>query len=169
MLQVQPDNGLVVNVSEQSRGDRNAEPAMCVVYGVGSVICDSSKKINEEEMSLLRLLGRGFVNPSTIDAKHHWPYDAPTPQAKESNDHTIVGAHGDLTDIALQRVLTVTGAQGYVSTTDGSLSYDQKRSAPTKVQEDTVTRQHVDMGQDNRTETQLTLTLQPDSLASSTP
>lgn len=169
VLQVQPDNGLVVKISEQSRGDRNAEPALCVVYGIGSVICDSSKKVNEEEMALLRLLGRGFVNPSTIDAKHHWSYDASTPEAKENNDYTIVGQHGDLTDISLQRVLTVSGAQGYVATTDGSLSYDQKRSAPTKVEEDTVTRQHVDIGQDNRTETQVTLTLQHDSLASSTP
>jgi len=166
VLGVQPDTGLIVNVSEQGRGDRSAEPAMCVVYGIGSVVCDSSKKVNEEEMSLLRVLGRNFVNPSQLDAKRHWQNIEAMAGGKETNDYTIASDDTNgMLGIDYLRVLTIEGANGYRADTRGTLSYNQKLSVPVLLKEDTVTREHVAQGQDNRIEQQLTLTLTTDSLA----
>lgn len=166
VLGVQPDTGLIVSIAEQGRGDRSAAPAMCVVYGIGMVNCDSNAKINEEEMSLMRVLGRNFVNPSLLDAKRHWQNVESTSNAKEINDYTILRDDTNgLLSIDFQRQLTVTGAGGYRADTNGSIAYNQKLSVPTQVKEDTVTRQHLDQGQDDRVEQQLTLTLMTDSLA----
>ncbi len=166
IMGVQPDTGLIVSVAEQGRGNRSAEPATCVVYGIGSVVCDPNAKVNEEEMSLLRVLGRNFVNTSTIDAKRHWQNVANGAGGKEVNDYTISSDnHDGLLGIDFQRVLTVEGASGYRADTHGSLSYNEKLSVPTQVKEDTVTRTHVGQGQDNRVEQQLTLNLTTDSLA----
>jgi hypothetical protein len=165
VVEVQADTGTVVRISEQARETRSAEPATCVVYGIGAVICDTSKKINEEEMALLRLLGHNFVNDEAIDAKHHWRFAESNPQARETNDYTIVGERGGLAQISLQRVLDVSGADGYNATTDGQLLYDREHAVPRSLKEETITRQHVGMGQDNRVDQQLTLSLQTDSLA----
>ncbi len=166
VLAVQPDTGLVVSVAEQGRGDRTAVPAMCVVYGIGSVVCDAEKKVNEEEMTLLRMLGRNFVNPSQLDIKRHWQNVNAMPGGKETNDYTIASDDNNgLLSIDYQRVLTIEGANGYRADTNGSLSYNQKLSVPLKIKEDTVTRRHVGQGQDDRIEQQLTLTLTTDSLA----
>lgn len=166
VLMVQPDTGLVVSVAEQGRGDRTAAPATCVVYGIGSVVCDPDKKVNEEEMSLLRVLGRNFVNPSQLDLKKHWQNVNAMPGGKEVNDYTISSDNNNgLLSIDYQRALTIEGANGYRADTSGNISYNQKLSVPLKLKEDTVTRRHVGQGQDDRIEQQLTLTLTTDSLA----
>jgi len=163
---VQADTGLIVSIAEQGRGDRTAAPATCVVYGIGSVICDPNAKINEEEMSVMRVLGRNFINTSTIDNNHHWQNIETGAGGKEINDYTIShDNHDGMLSIDFQRVLTIEGANGYRADTHGSLSYNQKLSVPTLVKEDTVTRTHPGQGQDNRVEQQLTLTLTTDSLA----
>ncbi len=155
-----------MTVAEQGRGDRSAAPATCVVYGIGSVNCELNAKINEEEMSLLRVRGRNFVNPSTIDNRHHWQNIETGAGGKEINDYTISKDNNDgLLGIDFQRVLTVEGAGGYRADTSGSLSYNQKLSVPTLLKEDTVTRTHPAQGQDSRVEQQLTLTLTTDSFA----
>jgi hypothetical protein len=166
VMGVQPDTGLVVSIAEQGRGTRSAESATCVVYGIGSVICDPNAKVNEEEMSLLRVLGRNFINTSTLDSNRHWQNVATGAGGKEVNDYTISkDNHDGLLGIDIRRVLTVEGANGYRADTTGSLDYNQKLSVPIQVKEDTVTRTHVGQGQDNRVEQQLTLTLTSDSLA----
>jgi len=163
---VQPDTGLIISISEQGRADRTAAPATCVVYGIGSVICDPNAKINEEEMSVMRVLGRNFINTSTIDNNHHWQNVETGAGGKEVNDYTIThDNHDGMLSIDFQRVLTVEGAGGYHADTHGSLSYNQKLSVPTLIKEDTVTRTQLGQGQDDRTEQQLTLTLTTDSLA----
>jgi hypothetical protein len=169
VLMVQPDTGLVVSIAEQGRGDRTAAPATCVVYGIGSVVCDSEKKVKEEEISQLRLLGRNFVNPSQLDLKRHWQNVNAMPGGKETNDYTISSDNNNgLLSIDYQRALTIEGANGYRADTNGNLSYNQKLSVPIKLKEDTVTRRSVGQGQDDRIELQLTLTLTSDSLAQAT-
>lgn len=166
VLGVQPDTGLVVSISEQARGNRTANPATCVTYGMGSVLCDSSQKVNEEEMALLRVIGRNFVNPALIDTKHHWQTSENINGGTETNDYTIASDSGNGTiGIDYLRVLKIEGAGGFRADTHGNLSYDQKRTIPTQIKEDTVTRQNQGAGQDNRTEQQITLTLSSDSLA----
>jgi hypothetical protein len=166
VMGVQPDTGLIVNIAEQGRGDRSAAPAMCVVYGIGLVNCEPNAKVNEEEMSLLRVLGRNFVNPATIDNRHHWQNVESGAGGKEINDYTIArDDNNGVLSIDFQRQLTVEGAAGYRADTTGNIAYNQRLSVPTLVKEDTVTRQHLGEGQDDRVEQQLTLTLTTDSLA----
>jgi len=135
---------------------------------MGGVICNPSQKVNEEEMSLLRVLGRNFVNPSTIDTNHHWQNIESGAGGKEVNDYTIThDNHDGMLSIDFQRVLAVEGAGGYHADTHGSLFYNKLLSVPTLIKEDTVTRTQLGQGQDDRTEQQLTLTLTTDSLAQS--
>lgn len=166
VLQVQPDTGLVVQVSEQALNRRNSVPTMCVVYGTGTVICDQTKGgVNEEESSLLRFLGRNFVNPALIDKNKHWQTTASDAQSKETNDFTLGQASGDTVPITYQRVLKVQGASGFDATTDGSLTYNQKLSVPVVIKEDTTTRKNTGMGNYDTNRQQITLTLTGDSLA----
>lgn len=166
VLAVQPDTGLVVRISENARETRSAEPAMCVTYANGSFICESGKKINEEEYTLLRLLGKNFVDASQLDAKNHWRYGVTSPDQDETSDYTINSSKNDVLSIALTRVLKAKGAQGYTADTQGSLTYDQKADVPLSDSEDTVTR--YDGAQSyNRLEAQIDLKLVSDSTAGS--
>lgn len=165
VLAVQPDSGLVVRISEQAHDTRNSVPTMCVAYGSGAVVCDQSHgDLNEEEMSLLRVIGKDFINQSLIDAKHHWQYAQSTPQAHETNDYTINSTNGDVLGISFERVLKVETGQPFNATTNGTISYNQKLSVPTGLEEDTVTRKDTGGGNYDRIEQRITLSLATDSM-----
>lgn len=165
VLTVQPDSGLVVRVSEQAHDTRSSVPTMCVAYGSGAVICDQSHgDLNEEEMSLLRVIGKDFINQSLIDAKHHWQYSQSTAQAKETNDYTINSTNGDMLGISFERVLKVETGQPFDATTNGTITYNQKLSVPTGLNEDTITRRDTGGGNYDRIEQRVTLSLAADSM-----
>jgi hypothetical protein len=165
VMQVQPDQGLVVQIAEQARNRRDATPTMCVIYGTGMNICDQSHgQLNAEEMTLLRFLGRNFVNRSEIDAKNHWRYSTNTPQADETNDYTIANSRGETLDINYQRVLKVSGAGGFDATTDGSLTYNEKLSVPLSIKEQTTSRKNTGMGNYTTSRQDLSFTLNQDSM-----
>ena len=164
VVSVQPDTGLVVRVSENARGARSAEPAMCVTYGTGQLICDSSKKVNEEEYALLRLLGRNFINRAEIDANNHWHYGTDTSDGSESNDYTINGDRDGVLSVNFQRELKVRGPQGYTADTQGTLSYNEKMSLPVSESEETVTRAQTGESY-NRLDQQISFSLVSDSMA----
>lgn len=170
VIAVQPDSGLVVRVSEQGRGDRNNEPTMCVTYGTGTVVCDQSKGgPNEEEFSLLRILGRDFVNPVLMDSKKHWRTSSQGAGGQETNDYTVNAQNGDIYDISFQRVLEVSGAQSYNASTQGKIVYNQKLSVPTSMTEDTITRRNGIGGDYTTIDQKMTFSLATDSLASAKP
>ena len=165
VLAVQPDSGLVVRVSEQAHDTRNGAPTMCVAYGSGAVVCDQSHgDLNEEEMSLLRVIGKDFINQSLIDAKHHWQYSQSTPQAQETNDYTINTTNGDVLGISFERVLKVQAGQPFNATTNGTITNNEKLSVPTGLNEDTVTRKDTGGGNYDRVEQRITLNLASDSM-----
>jgi hypothetical protein len=165
IMQVQPDTGLVVQISEKARNRRDAVPTMCVTYGNGAVICDQSKgQLNEEEMTLLRFLGRNFVNHSLIDAHNHWQYTASDPESTETNDYTIAKTTGDVLDINYQRVLKVSGANAFNATTDGSLTYNEKLSMPVAIKEQTIGRKNTGAGNYDTNHQDMTFTLVQDSM-----
>lgn len=165
VMQVQPDTGLVVQIAEQARNRRDAVPTMCVTYGNGAVICDQSKgQLNEEEMTLLRFLGRNFVNRAMIDAHNHWQYASNDSQAAETNDYTLGKTNGDLLDISYQRVLKVAGANAYNATTDGSLTYNEKFSMPVSIKEQTTTRKNTGAGNYDTSRQDMSFTLAQDSM-----
>lgn len=165
VMQVQPDTGLVVQIAEQARNRRDAVPTECVTYGNGAVICDQSHgQLNEEEMNLLRFLGRNFVNSSLIDVHNHWQYASNDPQSSETNDYTIGKTAGDMLDINYQRVLKVTGAQAFNATTDGSMTYNKALSMPVSVKEETMTRKNTGAGNYDTVRQDMTFTLSQDSM-----
>lgn len=165
VLQVQPDTGLVVQIAEQARNRRDAVPTECVTYGNGAVVCDQSHgQLNEEEMTLLRFLGRNFINSALIDAKHHWQYAANTAESSETNDYTLGASKGDTVDIAYQRLLKVTGANGFNATTDGSMSYNKTLNMPVSVKEQTLTRRNTGAGNYDTTRQDMTFSLAQDSM-----
>lgn len=165
VMAVQQDGGLVVQVSENAQNTRNSVPTMCVAYGNGAVVCDQSHgDVNEEEMSLLRVIGKDFVNHALIDNKNHWQYANSTPNAKETNDYTINSTTGDMLGISFQRYLKVTTDQPFEATTDGKITYNEKMTVPTSLSEDTVTRRNTGGGNYDRVEQRVTLTLASDSM-----
>lgn len=165
VLAVQPDTGLVVRISEEARETRTAKPATCVIYGSSAPICDTSAKINEEELTLLRLLGRTFVDQGQIDANHHWQLAISSPAFSETSDFTIAGQSVGILKITGQRVSKTEGARGSRTTTNLQIDYDQNKLVPTLVKEDSVMRQSIGMGRDNRVASMTTLTLVSDSMA----
>lgn len=167
VMAVQPDLGLVVNVSEHAQNTRNSVPTMCVAYGNGNVICDQSHgDLNGEEMSLLRVIGRDFVNRAQIDNKNHWQTGQSSPDAKETNDYTIVSTNGDVLGITFERFLKVTTGQPFEATTNGKITYNEKLTVPMMLSEDTVTRRNTGAGNYDRIEQHVTLNLANDSMAS---
>lgn len=162
VLAVQADSGTVVRISEQSRARPALGPATCVAYGTGLVQCDAIANVTVEEMSLLRLLGRGFLNFGEVDRQRSWHNGASDGRAQESNDYRITSESKGVFEIAFQRVLNVPGFDGYVSTTTGSLSYNQERSAPTSLTQQTITKAQT--GTDDPIVEDLTLRLQSASL-----
>jgi len=163
VLQVQPDTGIVVRISESARNTRSAEPTTCVTYGNGQFICETDKKINEEEYTLLRLLGKNFVNRAQLDAKHHWMYGTDSAASAETSDYTIDSDKNGILGIALSRQQRVKGAQGYTATTEGKLTYNERMSVPLSDTEDTVTRAEGGASY-NRFEQQISLNLVSDSM-----
>jgi hypothetical protein len=115
-------------------------------------------------MCLLRLLGRNFVNFAAIDHQRTWQNGATDGRAHETNTFRITGQSKTLLNIAFDRVLNVPGADGYVSTTKGQLSYDATDDAPTSVTQQTIIQPQI--GSDVATVEDLTLTLQTVSLTS---
>lgn len=164
VVSVQSDTGTVVRVSEQSQARPNLQPAACVAYGTGLVQCDAIQNVTVEEMSLLRLLGRDFLNWGQIDRQRSWHNGAFDGRARETNDYRITAQTNGLFEIAFERVLSVPGYDGYISTTKGRLSYNSDRSTPTSVTQQTITTPQT--GVPNQIVEDLTLTLQSNSLAS---
>ena len=140
VVKVLDDTGTLVRVSERSPARASQPPSTCVAYGTGLVQCDPIDSITVEEMCLLRVLGRNFLNWSEIDKQHAWHNGASDGHARESNDYRITGQTNGLFQISFERVLDVQGSDGYVSTTQGRLSYDDARAVPAFLTQKTVTR-----------------------------
>jgi hypothetical protein len=161
---VQPDNGTVVHVSEQSHG-RAAQPLLtCVTYGIGLVICDQAKSVTIDEMCLLRLTGQNFLNGAVVTDRRGWQFSEADGRAKEVNDFKIARSDRGMLTIPFRRLLNVSGADGYVTTTLGSISYNADRSVPVALAQEAVTRPNGNPS-DPVTE-HLTVRLQSDSLSS---
>ena len=140
VVSFQSDTGTVVRVSEQSHARAGPESSTCVVYGTGLVQCDAIANVTVEEMSLLRMLGRNFLNWGEIDNQRSWRNGAFDGRAREANDYRIVGEANGQLEIAFERDLNVPGMDGFVSTTKGRLTYNEERSAPTSLTQETITK-----------------------------
>jgi hypothetical protein len=164
VLGAPPNGALIVSVSEQARYDRSAAPATCTVWGTTNVVCDGTKKVNEEEFSLLRFLGRNFIDAAQIDAKNHWSAVTTAKDLVISNDFTIDKNDGASMHIVESRIVKQAGAQAFTASTDGTIVYNEALTVPSEITEQTMTRQSIGMGDYSTDRSQLQLKLTSDSL-----
>lgn len=165
VLKVQPDDGLVVQVTEKARGTRSTKPAMCVTYGNGAVSCDQSTGgLNPEALSLLQVLGRDFLTGAAIDAHNHWTYANKGSDSKDVADYTIRKDNNGILTILYNRNVNVGGAQPFSAVSDGQLTYNRAKTLPMILSEHTITRQAVGMGQDDRTDMRTRISLVSNSM-----
>lgn len=164
VMQKQSDDGLVLDISEQTKDARSAEPVTCVVYGDETMMCDESKKINPEEMALLYVLGVHFVNPTRMDDNQHWQYARSETGADVVDDLKVTGHTGDLLNVGFHRTYTVSGGTVERTTTDGAIVYNQALTLPVSLTQDELTDRPSGNSKSQRVEEKLTLKLASDSL-----
>ena len=168
VVREQPDKGLIVSISEQAEQTRKADPATCVVYGNTTIICDSSKTVNSEEMTLLRFLGTTFVDPNQIDANRHWKIDQSNSEQALTADYTISrNADGIMSIDESRQVKYYGGASPQTNDISSKIQYDFNRLIPTSVSEFVTRRESQGPGQYMTTTIQTTLNLVSDSMAKS--
>lgn len=163
IMQEQPDSGLVVVVSEQGQDTRKADPATCVVFSDTTIICDPNKRVNEEELTLLRFLGAHFVDPNNLDAKSHWHVERDGPVTTIA-DYTISKNNNGAMTIDEVRVVKESGAQPRTTNVNSTIGYDFSKSVPTSVTEYSIERSEAG-NQYDTVKSETTLSLQTDSLA----
>lgn len=159
----QPDSGLVVIVSEQGQDTRRAEPATCVVFSDTTIICDPNKRVNAEELTLLRFLGAHFVDPNNLDAKSHWHVERDGPTST-SADYTISKNAGGVMTIDEVRTVKASGSKPATANINSTVGYDFNKNVPTSVTEYMIERSQ--QGEQYDTiKSETVLQLQSDSLA----
>ncbi len=158
------DASLVVSISEKARDTRSAAPVTCAAFSNTNVICENGKKVNDEELAVLRLLGAKFINTDLIYEKNHWNFGWTSDQLDRSVDFTVNANDNNMLKITEARVEKVKGAQGYTATLDGKITYNLTKVVPVAIDEDTTTRQSIGMGDYDTARTQISLTLESDSL-----
>lgn len=135
----QPDSGLVVIVSEQGQDTRRAEPATCVVFSDTTIICDPNKRVNAEELTLLRFLGAHFVDPNNLDTKSHWHVERDGPTSTAA-DYTISKNNGGVMTIDEVRTVKAGGSAPATSNINSTIGYDFNKSVPMSVTEYMIER-----------------------------
>jgi hypothetical protein len=165
VIAIQPDNGLLVRVSEQSQRVRDAASVKCLVYGNTDVVCEANAKINAEELTVIRLLGRNFADPSKFDANGHRRESRSSPVVSVASDYAIDASGNGILHVSTQRVTTQYGPQGFTASAVGKIIYDVYRTLPTSVTEDETTRSQEANGHYSTTRVQTSVTLTSDSMA----
>jgi hypothetical protein len=141
LVKQQSDGALVVMISEQGENVRRAPAAECVVYGNTHVICDPNKTVYSEEYTLLRFLGRNFVDPSQLDAKKHWAITQNGGGLDIQADYTIAGNSNGKMQIDETRSLRQPGGGSLTTDVQAKIGYDFAQSLPTSVDEYVTQRQ----------------------------
>jgi hypothetical protein len=165
LVRQQPDGALVVMVSEQGEETRRAPAAECVVYGNTHVICDPNKTVYPEEYTLLRFLGRNFVDPSQLDASRHWTITQDSGGTNVHADYVVNSNDKGKMQISETRSIREAGGGSLTTDIQTKVGYDFAQSLPTTVDE-YVTQRH-DNGAVGTSTTiyQTTLNLVSDTMA----
>lgn len=161
----QPDTGLVVKISEQAENTRKADPATCVVYGTTNLICDPNSTINSEELTLLRFIGRNFIDPNKMDDKGHWRLEESNAAEATTADYTLAPGKNGIVSIQENRVVKNLGGRPATTDVTTSIVYDVNRQIPTTVTEYAVRRDSSSFSGSMKTTVQTSLNLVSDSMA----
>ncbi|HEY1974941.1 MAG TPA: hypothetical protein VGG89_00160 [Candidatus Baltobacteraceae bacterium] len=156
MIGKQTDGSLVVQVTE-AHDQRDASSVTCVVSPTTAIICDPSKPISLEEVTLLR-----FLSPGVVDSKGdqtHWKLEDGGPQS--SFQATFAVLHNAAGVMTIDERRSSKGEAGPYSTGDSSstFTYDVARAVPTIIDE-TLVQKTVSLGQYRTTERETLFRLQ---------
>jgi hypothetical protein len=164
VLQQQPDGALVVMISEQGENIRRAPPAECVVYANTNVLCDPNKTVYTEEYTLLRFLGRPFVD-AKADPNYHWVIQQNSGGLDVHGDYVVSSNNNGRMQISEARSIRSAGGGSLTTDVQSKIGYDATQSVPTSVNE--YTQQRHDNGVAGTTTTlyQTTLNLVSNSVA----
>lgn len=169
VVAVGTDGGLTMNVSEDAHNTRSTTTILCVVFPTTLVNCDTTKHPNEEEMTLLRYLGRDFIDSARIDAHDNWHFGVASSNYSLSANYHIASQNGDIYQIGETRDMKVTGAEPFTSNGTAKASYDKARVLPLSITELTTTRSETGSNHLSEDRTEIGLTLTHDSLQSASP
>lgn len=169
VVAVGADGGLTMDVSEDAHDTRSTTTILCVVFPTTLVNCDTTKHPNEEEMTLLRYLGRDFIDSARIDAHGNWHFGVTSNNYSLSADYRIVSQNGDIYQIDETREVKVTGAEPFTSDGTTKASYDKARVLPLSITELTTTRSETGSNHLSEDRTEIGLTLTHDSMQSTSP
>ena len=137
----QQDGGLIVSTVENGQSARRSPAAECVVYGNTRVLCDPKKTVYPEEYTLLRFLGRNFIDTSNLDAHRHWHIFQNSPSMTVTADYTVGPAtSGDVTVSETRTVRQPNDAE-VLTDVQTKIGYDMSRNLPTSIDE-SVTQRH---------------------------
>lgn len=164
VVRQQPDGGLIVSISEQGEQTRRAPAATCVVYGNTQVICDPNKTVYTEEYTLLRFLGKNFVDPSELDANRHWSIGGTTDLKA---DYTIGSNANGMMQISEARHMRASTA-GQTTDVQTKIGYDFTRAIPTSIDEYVTQRRDSGVSGTSTTIYQTTLSLVSSSSTAAT-
>lgn len=158
-----PDNALAIQVSEQT-DNRKAPPVRLDVTSDGQLRIPSDQLLNvtEEEQTLLRMLGRNFLNADDFNAGK-WVHQVSQDRVNVREEYQITGTqpNGDVL-IALNQSVKVSGAQPSDTTTHGTVTYSSKYKVPRSISIDGRTH-HESIQQTETDDTKVNLDLLSDS------
>lgn len=131
VIRATPDDGLVVDVTEQiDRRLKDLQTVRCALYGkTQDVVCDQNLGITPEETVLLQYVGRFFYDPSAVDTSGQWqtiPKYTAYKNMTVDNRYTVVKTDGNLITVKIDR----TEEGSYTSKTDGTLLYNAALDIP---------------------------------------
>jgi hypothetical protein len=164
---LQPDKGLVVNISEAGQNTRRAPPATCVVYGNTRVICDPNKTVYPEEYTLLRFLGANFI-PTPLDQNKSWAIEQNGSNVDVKANYVVTSAGNGVAQISETRSIRTDNGGSLTTDVQTKIGYDLTHGLPNSVEEYVL--QHKDNGVSGTTTTiyQTTLKLMSNSTTSQT-
>ena len=137
------DGGLVISVSENAKEQRSSVPATCVVYGANlAIVCDPNGKVNDEEFSIIRYIGKNFIAPGATAVGSKWRVGDNLSAGNEINDFVVTAANGPMLTINEDRTQKVSGAHGFDQTITGTIGYNAMYTVPTALHEQTIRRQN---------------------------
>jgi hypothetical protein len=159
LLHQQPDGALVLMISEQGENIRRAPPAECVVYANTNILCDPNKTVYNEEYTLLRFLGRNFVDPNRLDANRHWAIKQDSGELDVHADYVVNSTNNGKLQITETRSVRRSGGGSLTTDIQTKIGYDLAQSLPTSIDEYATQRHDNGVAGTTTTIYQTTLTL----------
>lgn len=137
ILHADSNGGLVLSVSEPAATSMAlADTTTCVVFADTTVVCDPSRTVSPEALTLLRFLGPNFMDASRLDSNRHWHAVSQGNYATTA-DYTIGRMDGTKFEINEAAIHALPG-RAEKTELAATIDYDAARSLPLAVDESTV-------------------------------